>query len=154
MTHSDIPQTDYYLTIFPNPEIQLLDPAFKEDREMLYRRFRASLPTHPVERDDSHARQAQMVGENMTYKYWGAQGRWYDGLYSYLKDGHSVNIRDYRGKTPLHHALDSKYDKQDKVRQLVEAGADVTMRDFQDQTPVDVAMLGDDTALVVFLLRT
>ena len=65
-----------------------------------------------------------------------------------------MNIRDYRGKTPLHHALDSGYDKQEKVRQLVEAGADVTMRDFQDQTPVDVAMLGDDTALAIFLLRT
>ena len=90
----------------------------------------------------------------MTGKYWGAQGQWYDGLYSYLKKGHSVNIRDYRGKTPLHHALDSGYDKQEKVRQLVEAGADVTMRDFQDQTPVDVAMHGDDTALATFLLRT
>lgn len=121
---------------------------------MLYRRFRASLPTHPVERDNSHAQQGQYVGENMTGKYWGAQGQWFDGLYRYLKGGHSVSIRDYRGKTPLHHALDSAYDKQEKVRQLVEAGADVTMRDFQDQTPVDVAMLGDDTALAIFLLRT
>jgi ankyrin repeat protein len=68
-----------------------------------------------------------------------AQGRWDYWLHNYLKNGLPVNIRDFRGKTPLHHALMSKYEREDKVRALVEAGADITMRDFEDQTPVDLA---------------
>lgn len=47
----------------------------------------------------------------------------------------------------------TKYEREDKVRALVEAGADITMRDFEDQTPVDLAK-GVDEGLFIFLLRT
>jgi ankyrin repeat protein len=81
-----------------------------------------------------------------------AQGPWNFWLRDYLANGHPVNIRDYRGKTPLHHALMTKYDREDKVRALVEAGADITMRDFEEQTPIDLAK-GVDEVLFIFLLR-
>ena len=64
-----------------------------------------------------------------------------------------MNIRDFSGKTPLHHALMTEYERGEKVRALVDAGADVAMRDFEEQTPVDVAK-GVDKALFIFLLRT
>ena len=82
-----------------------------------------------------------------------AQGPWNYWLRSYLQKGHSVNVRDFRGKTPLHHALVTKFEREDKVRALVEAGADVTMRDFGDETPVDLAQRVDE-GLFIFLLRT
>jgi ankyrin repeat protein len=88
----------------------------------------------------------------MTWKYH-AQGPWPYWLRDYLKEGHSVNIRDFGGKTPLHHALTTQYERGDKVRGLVEAGADVTMRDFEGQTPVDIAK-EQDAGLFIFLLRT
>ncbi len=46
----------------------------------------------------------------------------------------------------------TKYDREDKVRALVEAGADITMRDFEEQTPIDLAK-GVDEVLFIFLLR-
>jgi nucleoside phosphorylase len=139
----------------PRPETKatkLLDPALEDDGTELYRRFRASLPNEPVSRDDTHARQARFASELMTYKYH-AQGPWPYWLRDYLSAGHSVNIRDFGGKTPLHHALTTQYERMDKVRGLVEAGADVTMLDFEGQTPVDVAK-EQDTQLFIFLLRT
>lgn len=131
---------------------KLLDPAIDDDRVELYRRFRASLPSEAVPRDETYAQQARFASELMTYKYH-AQGPWPYWLRDYLKEGHSVNIRDYGGKTPLHHALTTQYERDDKVRGLVEVGADVTMRDFEGQTPVDVAK-EQDTGLFIFLLRT
>ena len=95
--------------------------------------------------------QASLFSELMLWKYH-APGPWNYWLRSYLADGHPVNIRDYRGKTPLHHALVTKYERDDKVRALVEAGADVTMRDFEEQTPVDLARRLDEE-LFIFLLR-
>jgi len=82
-----------------------------------------------------------------------SQGPWNLWLQSYLADGHPVNIRDFCGKTPLHHALMTDYERGDKVRALVDAGADVAMRDFEEQTPVDVAKRVDE-GLFIFLLRT
>jgi hypothetical protein len=49
--------------------------------------------------------------------------------------------------------LVTKFEREDKVRALVEAGADVTMRDFGDETPVDLAQKVDE-GLFIFLLRT
>ena len=80
-----------------------------------------------------------------------AQGPWNYWLHKYLAAGHSVNIRDFHGKTPLHHALVTKYEREDKVRALVEAGADITMRDFAEQTPVDLAKR-EDEGLFIFPL--
>lgn len=133
------------------PDIQLLNPTISGDREILYRLFLNSLPKEPVSRDTSHAMQGYLFSELMLWKYH-AQGPWNYWLRSYLADGHPVNIRDFRGKTPLHHALMTKYEREDKVRALVDAGADVTMRDFEEQTPVDLAK-GVDEALFIFLLR-
>ena len=82
-----------------------------------------------------------------------AQGPWDYWLRDYLAKEHPVNIRDFRAKTPLHHALVTKYEREDKVRALVEAGADITMRDFAEQTPVDLAKR-EDEGLFIFLLRT
>ena len=145
--------------ILPNESLRsetkatkLLDPALEDDRAELYRRFRASLPNEPVPRDETHARQARFASELMTYKYH-AQGPWPYWLRDYLNAGHSVNIRDFGGKTPLHHALTTPYERADKVRGLVEAGADVTMRDFEGQTPVDVAK-EQDAGLFILLLQT
>jgi nucleoside phosphorylase len=131
---------------------KLLDPAIENDRVELYRRFRASLPNEPISRDETHAQQARFASELMTYKYH-AQGPWPYWLRDYLKKGHSLNIRDFGGKTPLHHALTTQYERGDKVRELVEAGADVAMQDFEGQTPVDVAK-EQDAGLFIFLLRT
>jgi len=78
---------------------------------------------------------------------------WNYWLRSYLAEGHSVNIRDFNGKTPLHHVLMTEYERADKVRALVDAGADVTMRDFEEQTPVDLAMRVEEE-LFIFLLRS
>jgi hypothetical protein len=47
----------------------------------------------------------------------------------------------------------TKYEKMDKVRALVDAGADITMRDFEEQTPVELAMKLDEE-LFIFLLRS
>ena len=105
-----------------------------------------------MSRDDSHAMLGYLFSELMEWKNH-AQGPWNYWLHDYLKRGQSVNIRDFRGKTPLHHALVTKYEREDKVRALVDAGADVTMRDFDEQTPVDLAKKVDE-GLFVFLLRT
>lgn len=133
-------------------DIQLLNPDIPADREILYRRFLASLPKGPVSRDDSRAPQGRLFSELMLDKFHG-QGPWNYWLHRYLVDKHPVNIRDYSGKTPLHHALVTKYAREDKVRALVEAGADVTMMDYGEQTPVDLAKR-EDEGLFIFLLRT
>ena len=134
------------------PDIQLLNPAISADREILYGLFLTSLPKEPVSHEASHAMQGCLFSELMLWKYH-AQGPWNYWLCSYLAYGHPVNIRDFRGKTPLYHALMTKYEREDKFRALVDAGADVTMRDFEEQTPVDLAK-GLDEVLFIFLLRT
>ena len=134
------------------PDIQLLNPSISADREILYRLFITSLPREPVSRDDSHALQCNLFSELMLWKDH-AQGPWNYWLRNYLANGLPVNIRDFHGKTPLHHALVTEYDREAKVRALVEAGADVTMRDFQDQTPVDLAKTVDES-LFTFLIRS
>jgi nucleoside phosphorylase len=159
---SEVGKSSYIFTgiaaekLFPNKclplDTKLLDPAIEADRVELYRRFRASLPYDAVPRDETYARQGRLASELMTWKFH-AQGPWPYWLRDYLREGHSVNIRDFEGKTPLHHALTTQYERADKVRGLVEAGADVTMRDFEGQTPVDAAK-ERDTGLFIFLLRT
>jgi hypothetical protein len=146
--HVEVAQPDD----FEQPDIRSLNPAIPTDRDALYRLFSASLPTEPVSSDDSNAGQGYLFSELMLFKYH-AQGPWNYWLRSYLQERHSVNVRDFRGKTPLHHALVTKFEREDKVRALVEAGADVTMRDFGDETPVDLAQRVDE-GLFIFLLRT
>jgi hypothetical protein len=95
--------------------------------------------------------QGRLFSELMEWKNH-AQGPWNYWLRDYLANGHSVNIRDFHGKTPLHHALVTKHERENKVRALVDAGADIIMRDFEEQTPVDLAK-GVDEGLFIFLLR-
>jgi hypothetical protein len=134
------------------PDIQSLNPTLPTDRETLYQHFLTSLLPTPISHDTSHAMQARLFSELLLWKNH-AQGPWNHWLHSYLADNHSVNIRDFDGKTPLHHALATQFDRDAKVRALVQAGADVAMRDFEEQTPVDLAK-GVDEGLYVFLLRT
>jgi hypothetical protein len=133
-------------------DIQLLNPSIPADRDTLYRLFLTSLPREPVSLDKSHAMQCSLVSELMLWEYH-AQGPWNNWLHKYVADGRPINIRDSRGKTPLHHALVTKYERDDKVRALIRAGADVTMRDFEEQTPIDLAKT-EDEGLFIFLLRT
>lgn len=79
-------------------------------------------------------------------------GPWALWLRKYLEGGNPLNIRDFRGKTPLHHAVATNYDRIDKVRALVEAGADVAMKDFMGQTPVDLAR-DTNEQIFIFLLK-
>ena len=146
--HIEVAQPDD----FKQPDIRSLNPAIPTDRDALYHLFSASLPTEPVSSDDSNAGQGYLFSELMLFRYH-AQGPWNYWLHSYLQEGHSVNVRDFRGKTPLHHALVTKFEREDKVRALVEAGADVMVRDFGDETPVDLAQRVDE-GLFIFLLRT
>jgi hypothetical protein len=96
--------------------------------------------------------QACLFSELMLWKNH-AQGPWNYWLRDYLAKELPVNIRDFRGKTPLHHALMTKYEREEKVGALVGAGADITMRDFEEQTPIDLAKAVDE-GLFIFLLRT
>lgn len=128
------------------PDIQRLNPFISADREILYRYFLTSLPREPVPRDDSHAIRGLVFSEIMLWKEH-AQGPWNYWLRNYLQNGLPANIRDSGGKTPLHHALLTEYERWDKVRALVEAGADVTMRGFKVETPVDLANRVDEVLL-------
>ena len=119
---------------------------------MLYRQFQESLPPEPAPIDDSQARQARFASELILWKHH-AQGPWNYWLDSYVKEGHSVNVRDFDGKTPLHHALVTKFENESKVTALLNAGADVTILDSQYQSPVDVAGLNQETGLFIRLLR-
>ena len=97
--------------------------------------------------------QADIFSELILWKYH-RQGPWNYWIYhNYILEKRSVNIRDFRGKTPLHHALVTEFERDDKVRALVDAGADVTMKDFEDETPVDLAKRVNER-LFIFLLRT
>ncbi|KAH7016186.1 nucleoside phosphorylase domain-containing protein [Microdochium trichocladiopsis] len=132
--------------------IQKLNPNIASDRETLYRYFLSSLSTDPIPRDDQCARQAHYVSEHILSKFHRA-GPWGLCLRKYLEDGNPLNIRDFEGKTPLHHAVVTNYDRDDKVRALVEAGADIAMKDFMEQTPVDLAR-GKNEQIFIFLLKT
>lgn len=133
------------------PGIQLLNPNIASDRETLYRHFLSSLSTDPIPREDHCAQQAYQVSEHILWKSHQV-GPWELWLRKYLEDGNSLNIRDFRGKTPLHHAVVTKYERIDKVRALVEAGADLAMKDFMGQTPVDLVRETDEQ-IFLFLLK-
>lgn len=134
------------------PGIQKLNPNLASDRETLYRYFLSSLSTDPIPRDDQCARQAYYVSEHILWKFH-KDGPWGLWLRKYLEDGNPLNIRDFKGKAPLHHAVVTDYDRDDKVRALVEAGADVAMQDFMGQTPVDLAR-DTNEQIFIFLLKT
>ncbi|KAM5343633.1 hypothetical protein ACJ41O_012170 [Fusarium nematophilum] len=65
-----------------------------------------------------------------------------------LKAGVDVNIRDHRGRTPLHIALQTLWLRgsygEDAARMLIEAGADVNAVDNRGQTPLSCACYSPD----------
>ena len=56
-----------------------------------------------------------------------------------LANGANVNLRDTRGKTPLHEAV--LRDNQEGVAELLANGADVNARDSNGETPLHIAVL-------------
>jgi hypothetical protein len=57
------------------------------------------------------------------------------------------------GKEPLHHVVVTDYNRDYKVSALVEAGADVAIKDFMGRTPVDLAR-DTNEQIFIFLLKT
>jgi cytohesin len=68
-----------------------------------------------------------------------------------LKEGADPNVRDEKGRTPLHHAV--KDNRLDIVKLLVESGADVNAPDNYGLTPLHYAVHSGYEKLVDFLLR-
>lgn len=69
-----------------------------------------------------------------------------------LAQGQDPNDRDYAGFTPLHAA--AQYDRPDAVRALLDAGAEVNVRDDDGNTPLMYAVRSPWTSPeVVQLLR-
>ena len=61
------------------------------------------------------------------------------------------NIKDNRGRTPLHHA--ALYGYAENVRALLDAGADPNARDNEGWTPLNAADSGRNDRHVIKLLR-
>ena len=68
-----------------------------------------------------------------------------------LKEGADPNVRDEKGRTPLHHAV--KDGRLDIVKLLVESGADVNAPDNYGLTPLHYAVDYGYEKLIEFLLR-
>jgi hypothetical protein len=84
--------------------------------------------------------QAQVRRCGLTLLQMAAGHHCHDGIALLLANGAEVNAVDYDGETPLHRAawtLDPA-----GCRQLLDAGADSTMRDCYGRTPLDVAING------------
>ncbi len=63
-----------------------------------------------------------------------------------------INKRDYRGRTALHHA--SINGRKDVVDELVKAGADLTIRDSQGKSAIDVAGKNENNSKNAHELKT
>jgi ankyrin repeat protein len=84
--------------------------------------------------------QAKARRYGLTLLHMVAGHRLYEGVALLLANGAEVNAVDDCGETPLHRAawnLDPE-----GCLQLLEAGADPTVRDRHDRTPLDVAVNG------------
>jgi uncharacterized protein len=78
---------------------------------------------------------------------WGYQGN--DSLAVIrllLENGADINVRDNRGQTPLHWAVQEG--NADAVKLLVQRGADRSVRDIDGKTPVNYAESDDMTTLL------
>lgn len=67
-----------------------------------------------------------------------------------LHQGHSPNLSDNQGRTPLHHAASS--DALEVVKSLFDYGADVDVRDACGNTPLHVAVARGAKDIAEFLL--
>ncbi|KAL2802838.1 nucleoside phosphorylase domain-containing protein [Aspergillus granulosus] len=131
-----------------------LDPSIDDDRDTIYRLFRKSLPEGIPARDESTEEplKVTMLKEILTAKFH-TQGPWDLWFERYAVDGYNLNVRDGWGRTPLHYAVEAQRSRLEKVRKLLEKGADLTMADYQGDTPVDLARRSGDIATLTLLLR-
>jgi hypothetical protein len=135
-------------------DINSLDPSVDDDRDKIYRLFRKSLPEGIPARDESTEEplKVTMLKEILTAKFH-AQGPWDIWLERYAVDGYNLNVSDGWGRTPLHYAVEAQRSRADKVRKLLDKGANPTMLDYQGNTPVDLARQSGDIAVLILLLR-
>ncbi|KAL2847645.1 nucleoside phosphorylase domain-containing protein [Aspergillus pseudodeflectus] len=135
-------------------DINSLDPSVDDDRDKIYRLFRKSLPEGIPARDESTEEplKVTMLKEILTAKFH-AQGPWDIWLERYAVDGYNLNVSDGWGRTPLHYAVEAQRSRADKVRKLLDKGANPTMLDYQGNTPVDLARQSGDIAVLTLLLR-
>ncbi|KAJ6258284.1 hypothetical protein Dda_7205 [Drechslerella dactyloides] len=120
------------------PDIETLDAYIPKDREALYGLFRKSISEKPIATVFPGAGSARYCEDFLTPKIT-AMGRWDTVLWHYVNDSGSLDVQGHDGKTPLHYALGVRHERDNKVRALVEMGADVTVKDPNGQTPIDVA---------------
>ncbi|KAJ0424945.1 nucleoside phosphorylase domain-containing protein [Aspergillus carlsbadensis] len=135
-------------------DINSLDPSIDDERDKIYALFRKSLREGVPARDEptEEPLKVTMLKEILTAKSH-AQGPWYIWLDRYAVDGYNLNVRDGWGRTPLHYAVEAERSRIDKVRKLLEKGADLAMLDYQGNTPVDLARQSGDIAVQTLLLR-
>ena len=74
-----------------------------------------------------------------------------DDLDDLLSKGANPNVKDNRGRTPLHHA--AFYGYAENVQVLLAAGADPNARDNEGWTPLNAANSGRNDRRVIKMLR-
>ena len=75
----------------------------------------------------------------------------HDSLEDLLSKGANPNLKDNRGRTPLHHAAFHGY--ADNVEALLAAGADPNARDNDGWTPLNAGNSGRNDRTVSGILR-
>ena len=75
----------------------------------------------------------------------------HDSLEDLLSKGANPNVRDNRGRTPLHHA--AFYGYAENVQALLAAGADPNARDNEGWTRLNAANSGRNDRRVIKMLR-
>ena len=74
-----------------------------------------------------------------------------DRLGDLLSNGANPNVKDDRGRTPLHHA--AYYGYVENVQALLDAGADPNARDNEGWSRLNAADSGRNDRIVVKMLR-
>lgn len=72
-------------------------------------------------------------------------------IHDLIMSGAHLNRKDYKGRTPLTHALLKKL--RDKAIVLILSGANVNVMDYNKNTPLKIAIDHDDYELVLHILR-
>lgn len=68
-----------------------------------------------------------------------------------LAHGATLDVKTSKGITPLHLAV--SYGQHEIVRLLINRGADTTVRNILNQTPMDVAVEKEDLTMIELLKR-